>query len=71
MALLGENGAGKSTLIKPDRRLPCRSRHHLAGRAGHFAEKYRPCPAAGDRHGLSGSEPAAEYVGGGQPVYRP
>ena len=39
MALLGENGAGKSTLIKAlDRRLPCRSRHYLAGRPGYFAQ---------------------------------
>ncbi len=44
------------------RRLPCRSRHYLAGRRL-FRPKYRPCPAAGIGT-VYRSEPAA-YVGGG------
>ncbi len=66
MALLGENGAGKSTLIKALTGVyHAECRHHLAGRQRHFAQKYRPCPAAGHRYRVPGSEPAAEYVGGG------
>ncbi len=66
MALLGENGAGKSTLIKALTGVyhADRGTIWLEGR-GYFAQKYRPCPAAGDRHRLPGSEPAAQYVGGG------
>jgi predicted ATPase len=65
MALLGENGAGKSTLIKalPAFTMPIAAPSGWKARKS--AEKHRPCPAAGDRYGLSGSEPAAEYVGGG------
>ena len=52
MALLGENGAGKSTLIKALTGVyhADRGTIWLEGRA--ISPKYRPCPAAGDRHRL-------------------
>ncbi len=53
MALLGENGAGKSTLIKALTGVyhADRGTIWLEGQR-YFAQKYRPCPAAGDRHRL-------------------
>ena len=52
MALLGENGAGKSTLIKALTGVYHADRGTIWLEGGLFRPKYRPCPAAGDRHRL-------------------
>ena len=60
MALLGENGAGKSTLIKALTGVYHADRGAIWLEGREIApKKYRSRPAAGDRHRLSGSEPAA------------
>ncbi|SUX69739.1 ABC transporter ATP-binding protein [Citrobacter amalonaticus] len=66
MALLGENGAGKSTLIKALTGVYHADRGSIWLEGSAISpQKYRTCPTAGHWHGVSGSEPAAEYVGGG------
>jgi simple sugar transport system ATP-binding protein len=67
MALLGENGAGKSTLVKTLTGVYQRD----AGRIELDGVAINPTDTAhAQRHRLSGSQSAAEHVGGRQPVYR-
>ena len=72
-ALLGENGAGKSTLIKVDHRRAVRAMPASSACGG---EEVAPRSAeaaqqAGIAHRLPGGQPAAEPVGGAEPVPRP